>query len=203
MLLQLQKLTCECQDAPVPKSSSSDENGESPSPAAADAIDEVHEAFISKVLEIEAQVKLLVKLVMLLCRHRFMERHARYKLFPETPTGTKLAGITQPFFPCSFLSTIREQMHTTLDISVAFFGIDWPHLLRVARNLVQLVEGLLFAVREESFINVEDRPVAAAAAAATVAAATGAGIGPSPSSFEIDLIIPRYDCAFQMPQGKG
>lgn len=43
-------------------------------------MDEVHEAFISKVLEIEAQVQLLVKLVMLLCRHRFMERHARSAL---------------------------------------------------------------------------------------------------------------------------
>ena len=79
-------------------------------------------------------------------------------------------------------------MQTTLDISVAFFGIDWPHILRVARNLVQLVEGLLVAIKEESFISVEDRPVAAAAAVATAAAAGGLN---GSSAFEIDLIIPR------------
>ncbi len=38
-------------------------------------------------------------------------------------------------------------MRPTFDISVQYFGIDWPHISRVARNLVQLTESVVDMVR--------------------------------------------------------
>ena len=31
-------------------------------------------------------------------------------------------------------------MYPTFDISVRFFGIDWPHLFRISQSLIQRVE---------------------------------------------------------------
>ena len=33
-------------------------------------------------------------------------------------------------------------MYPTFDISVRFFGIDWPHLFRISQGLIQRVEQL-------------------------------------------------------------
>lgn len=62
MLRELQILTVECQDCPLTEEVD---------------LDDAHEAFIQKILDIDGQVKLLIKLMLLLCRHRFLERHER------------------------------------------------------------------------------------------------------------------------------
>ena len=40
------------------------------------------------------------------------------------------------------LLSIQSQMYPTFDISVRFFGIDWPHLFRISQSLIQRVEQL-------------------------------------------------------------
>ena len=40
----------------------------------------------------------------------------------------------------SLLLSIQSQMYPTFDISVRFFGIDWPHLFRISQSLIQRVE---------------------------------------------------------------
>ena len=38
--------------------------------------------------------------------------------------------------------SIQSQMYPTFDISVRFFGIDWPHVFRISQSLIQRVEQL-------------------------------------------------------------
>ena len=40
------------------------------------------------------------------------------------------------------LLSIQSQMYPTFDISVRFFGIDWPHVFRISQSLIQRVEQL-------------------------------------------------------------
>ena len=44
--------------------------------------------------------------------------------------------------PNRLLLSIQSQMYPTFDISVRFFGIDWPHLFRISQSLIQRVEQL-------------------------------------------------------------
>jgi hypothetical protein len=48
----------------------------------------------------------------------------------------------------SALSSIQDQMHSTFDISVQFFGLDWHHMFRISCNLVQLVNEMMELSRE-------------------------------------------------------
>ena len=36
--------------------------------------------------------------------------------------------------------SIQSQMQPTFDISVRFFGIDWPHVFRISQSLIQRVD---------------------------------------------------------------
>ena len=74
-----------CQDTPLHPSESDHANGNSPSCSIededdVDAVkeDDVHEAFITCAIEVDTLVHSLIKLTLSLCRHRFLDRHARY-----------------------------------------------------------------------------------------------------------------------------
>ena len=40
----------------------------------------------------------------------------------------------------AILLSVQEQMYPTLDISVRFFRIDWPHIFRVSYGILQCID---------------------------------------------------------------
>ncbi|TRY64095.1 hypothetical protein TCAL_05756 [Tigriopus californicus] len=81
-------------------------------------------AFVKTVLDIETEVRILKRLVLFLCRHKCLEKHL---------------GV---------LNTIPDQMKSSYDISVQFFGIDWPHIFFISNNLIQLISDLVELLKE-------------------------------------------------------
>lgn len=105
LLRTLQELTMVCQE------------GDAEDP-------EAESEFKNCVQEIGARVKFMQKMVLSLCRHRFMERHF------------------------GALSSIQDKMRPTVDISVQFFGLDWPHVFRISSNLVEQVSDIRETLKE-------------------------------------------------------
>ena len=52
------------------------------------------------------------------------------------------------FFVSRALSSIQDKMRPTFDISVQFFGLDWPHIFRISSNLVGQVSGIRETLKE-------------------------------------------------------
>ena len=109
-----------------------------------DMEDSVHETFVSKVLAIEAEVQLVQKLIIFLCRHKPMERHFRLGKV-MSPLSQNYNSLAKTF---STLTSIHDQMRPTFDISVQFFGIDWTHLFRISCNLIQITNDVMQRLKE-------------------------------------------------------